>query len=473
MQIHQRLGFFLGPLFFLFLLFVPLGLDPLTSRVLAVGAWMMVWWITETFPIYITAMLPMVFFPALDILSVTETFMPYGSPIIFLFLGGFIIALAMEERQLHRRIAFGLVRFTGTKPSGIVLGFMLATAVVAMWISNTATAVMMLPIALSVIRLLEREPGIEQRVFKRFALLMMLAIAYGASIGGTMTLIGTPPNLVFAGYYLDHYGTEVTFLQWMLIGMPVGMCMLLGGFLLLSRVIFPLPTQGVPGARELFEREWKALGRMNRAERAVLLVFGFTVFVWVFSAQINALIGRPVLNNTNIAMTGGILMFVVPVNWKKGEFILDWKCTQRLPWGILILFGGGLCLAQGLEEAGIIDNVGKWVASNMNTNAFLLCTGLTVLALLMTEVMSNVALVTVLLPVVMGVSDNLGINGMYLSVPVTLAASCAFMMPISTPPNAIVYSSGHISVGQMVRAGLWMNMLAITVIVVLCQLLLG
>lgn len=433
---------------------------------------MITWWVTETFPIYITAMLPMVFFPALGVLSVRDTFAPYGSPIIFLFLGGFIIALAMEERQLHKRIAFALVRLTGTNPRGIVLGFMLATAAVAMWISNTATTVMMLPIALSVITLLSGDPCMDQRMFKRFSLLMMLSISYGSSIGGMMTLIGTPPNLVFAGYYFERYGAEVSFLQWMLIGVPIGLSVLFAGYFVLTRLVFPLSVRGVSDTGTLFEREWRALGRVSKAEGRVLVVFSLTVLVWIFSAQINVWIGSPVFNNTNIAMGGGLLMFIVPVDWKKSEFILDWKCTQRLPWGILILFGGGLCLAEGLETAGIIDSIGQWVASRFNAGPFLLCAGLTVLALLLTEVMSNVALVTVFLPVVMGISDNLGIDPMYLSVPVTLAASCAFMLPVSTPPNAIAYSSGYITVRQMVFAGFWMNILAVLIIVLMSQLLL-
>lgn len=467
----KRIGYVLGPAAFGMLLWLDIGHTPLASRVLAVAAWMLVWWVTEALPIYITAMLPMVLFPALGIMGLRETFAPYGSPIVFLFLGGFIIALAMEERRLHERIAFGLVRLTGTALHGVVLGFMVATAVVAMWISNTATAVMMLPIALSVMSVVEGRA--DEKTVKRFGLLLMLGIAYAANIGGMVTLIGTPPNIVFAGYWLDAFGEDFSFGRWLVIGIPVGVGMLLFTYLLLTRLVFPIKDARVDGLKKLFDGKWESLGRVGRAEGAVLVVFAVTVFCWVFAPQINAVIGSPMLNNTNIAIGGGLLMFTVPVSWKKGEFILDWRSTVRLPWGILILFGGGLAMASGLEQAGIILLVGEWVASSFSGSALLLCLGLTVVALFATEVMSNVALVTVLLPVVFGIAQQTGIGTAYLAIPVTLAASCAFMMPISTPPNAVVFASGQVTVGQMMRAGILINLMAIVLIVGLMQLLEG
>jgi sodium-dependent dicarboxylate transporter 2/3/5 len=468
-EIQKRIGFILGPAAFLLVLFLDMGHTPLASKVLAVASWMLIWWITEALPIFITAMLPMVFFPAMGILSLKETFVPYGSPIIFLFLGGFIIALAMEERKLHERIAFGLVRITGTNLQGVIFGFMLATALVAMWISNTATAVMMLPIAVSVIALVKEQA--DEVTFKRFSLLMMLGIAYAANIGGTITLIGTPPNLVFAGYYFEHFQTEFAFSRWLLVGIPIGVTLLFASYFLLTRLIYPIKAQRIAGVQELFDRKWASLGKMQLPEKLVLLVFSLTVFCWVFSVQINDLIGSRMLNNTNIAMAGGLLMFVVPVSWKKGEFILHWESTAKLPWGILILFGGGLSLASGLEEAGLIDLIGDWVANSFNGSAFLLCLVLTAVSLFATEVMSNVALVTVLLPVVFGIAEKSGIDATYLTIPVTLAASCAFMMPISTPPNAVVYSSGHVKVGEMMKAGIWINLLAIVIIVGLMRII--
>jgi sodium-dependent dicarboxylate transporter 2/3/5 len=469
MNTVKRAGYLLGPLAFALVLQSDVGPNPLATRVLAVAAWMLLWWVTESLPIFITAMLPMVLFPAMGIMDVRNTFIPYGSPIVFLFLGGFIIALAMEERKLHERIAFGLVRLTGTDLRGVIFGFMVATAMVAMWISNTATAVMMLPIGLSVIKLVEQQA--DRLTASRFSLLMLLGIAYGANIGGTITLIGTPPNLVFAGYYFEAFGEEFSFARWLKVGVPVGVGLLLSTYFVLSRWVFPLKIRRVEGIHELFEAKWKALGPVMLAEKMVLAVFLLTVFCWVFSAQINDAIGAQVLNNTNIAMGGGLLMFLLPLNWERGEFLLDWKSTQRLPWGILILFGGGLALANGLEQSGIILLVGQWVAAHAGASPFLLCVALTLVALFSTEVMSNVALVTVLLPVVFGIAESTGMDVTYLAIPVTLAASCAFMMPISTPPNAVVFASGHIKVGQMMRAGIWVNLLSALIIVAVIQLL--
>jgi sodium-dependent dicarboxylate transporter 2/3/5 len=432
---------------------------------------MLVWWILEVFPIFITALLPMVFFPALGILSVTETFMPYASPIIFLFLGGFIIALAMEERRLHERISFGLIRLTGTKPQQIVMGFMIATALVAMWISNTATAVMLLPIALSVSRLME-EQSTDQALLSRFRLVLMLGIAYAANIGGTMTLIGTPPNLVFAGYYFETFGTDFAFSRWFIFGIPTGATLLFITYHLLTKIIYPIKGPEIDGVKELIQDKWQALGKMNRPEKAVLGVFALTVFLWVFAQPLNEIIGLRVFNNTNVAMLGGILMFVTPVNFKESEFILDWKSTVKLPWGILLLFGGGLTLAKGLDTAGIIQIIGDYIAHNLALSPLLLIVALTAFAIFATEIMSNVALVTVLLPVVIGIGQSTGVDPLLLAIPVTLAASCAFLMPISTPPNAVVYSSGFVSVKEMMRVGIWLNLISIAVIVGVVMLVL-
>ena len=433
---------------------------------------MLIWWILEVFPIFITALLPMVFFPALEILNLQETFMPYGSPIVFLFLGGFIIALAMEERRLHERISYGLIRLTGTKPRQIILGFMIATALVAMWISNKATAVMLLPIALSVSKLLGEQSKDEQ-LLQRFRLLLMLGIAYAANIGGTMTLIGTPPNLVFAGYYYETFGVDFPFSRWFIFGLPTGGILLFLTYQLLTRILYPIGGSEIEGVKELIQKKWKEMGRISRAEGSVLVVFTITVLLWVFAQPLNDLMGVRALNNTNIAMFGGVAMFVVPVNWSEGEFILDWKSTVKLPWGILILFGGGLTMAKGLETAGIIQSIGEFFANNTDLSPFALVLLLTTFAVFATELMSNVALVTVLLPVVIGIGKSTNVDPLLLAIPVTLAASCAFMMPISTPPNAVVYSSGYVSVKQMMRAGFWLNIISIAVITLICYLILG
>lgn len=469
MDIHKRIGLVLGPLmFFVFLLF-DLGLESEKAKVLAVSSWMIIWWVLEVFPIYTTAMLPMVFFPSLGIMSIKETFTPYASPIVFLFLGGFIIALAMEERNLHKRLAYSLIRLTGTRPKGILLGFMASTALVAMWISNTATAVMMLPIGVSVITLVNDQSK-DEVLNKRFALLLMLVIAYAANIGGTMTLIGTPPNLVFAGFYFEEIGSEFSFARWMLIGIPIGLSMLVAGYVLLTKWIYPITNKPIEGAKELFDQRWKSLGKMTTAEKLVMMVFGLTVFCWIMLEPINNWIGQKALSNTVIAMAGGLLMFFVPVNLKNGEFILHWESTVRLPWGIIILFGGGLTMAAGLESAGIINDIAQWVSGSLSADPLVLVISLTLLSIFLTEIMSNVALVTVLLPVVFKIAAQTGVDPLILTIPVTFAASCAFMMPISTPPNAIVYSSGQISIAQMLRAGVWMNLAAAIIIILITWL---
>lgn len=428
-----------------------------------IALWMMLWWITEVVPIYVTALLPMILFPSLGLFSLKETFAPYANPIIFLFMGGFIIALAMEKCKLHIRIALNLIKITGTKPTGIILGFSLATAFLSMWISNTATTVMMLPIAMSVMELLKQKD--HSKEYKKFGLALMLSIAYAANIGGTMTLIGTPPNVVFAGFMLDRYQIEVGFGEWMLIGVPFGLTLLAITYFLLTKVIINIQLPKIEGAKSLITNELSGLGKMKRAEKMVLAIFILTASLWMFKSQINSIVfGTNMLSNTSIAMLGGLLMFCLPVRLSSGEFILKWKAMKDLPWGILLLFGGGLSLAGGLESVGAIDLIGNYVANNLNTSVWVLVIGLATLSLFATEIMSNVALVTVLLPVVMGVGDQMGVSPFELAIPVTLAASCAFMMPISTPPNAVVYSSGQVKVGQMMRVGIVINLVTIVIL---------
>lgn len=378
-------------------------------------------------------------------------------------MGGFIIALAMEKRKLHLRIALNLIRITGTKPTGIILGFSLATAFLSMWISNTATAVMMLPIAMSVMQLLKQKD--ETKEYKKFGLALMLSIAYAANIGGTMTLIGTPPNVVFAGFLLERYQIEIGFGEWMLVGVPFGLLMLSLTYFLLTKVMIKIKLPKIEGAKQLISSELAELGKMQRAEKMVLFVFVLTAFLWMFKSQVNTLVfGSSVLNNTSIAMLGGLLMFCIPVNLNTGEFLLNWKTMKDLPWGILLLFGGGLSMAAALESVGAIDIIGNYVAENLSVSLFALVIGLATLSVFSTEIMSNVALVTVLLPVVFGIGDKLGVNPYELSIPVVLAASCAFMMPISTPPNAVVYSSGQIKVKEMMRVGFVLNVATILIL---------
>jgi sodium-dependent dicarboxylate transporter 2/3/5 len=375
----RQVGFILGPLLFVILLLtLPADfISPGANKVLALGAWMIVWWISEAVPIPVTALLPLVSFPALGVMSMRDAAAPYANPIIFLFLGGFIIALALEKHRLHERIALNLIRVTGTSGNGIILGFMISTGFISMWISNTATAMMMLPIALSVINLLKSNEDIKPHELpqreRNFAIGLLLMVGYSATLGGLATIIGTPPNVVFAGLLDEFYHQKLDFGKWMIIGVPVAVLLLLSTYLIITRILFPNNLKNVKGTDELIESKLLELGPISKEEKRVLIIFALTSFFWIFQQLFNTYIfKRELLNDTNIAMTGGLLMFVVPSNFQKHVFLLDWKDTWNLQWGILFLFGGGLCLADGLENTGIIQLVGKWLAGQSTYNAWLI-----------------------------------------------------------------------------------------------------
>lgn len=462
----QIVSFILGPaLFAACLIFIPHDfISPGAYRVIGVAAWMITWWVTEAVPIPITAMLPLVLFPFLGVMKMSEAASPYANPIIFLFMGGFLIAMALEKHRLHERIALNIIRITGTSGNGIILGFMLATGFLSMWISNTATAMMMLPIALSVINLL-KAPG-ENGMTKgerNFALGLMLMVGYAASLGGLATIIGTPPNAVFAGLLDEFYGTKLQFGKWMLVGVPVAITLLLSTHLIITRILFPNGLRQVHGSEQLITEKLRDLGPLRTGEKRVLIIFALTSLCWILQQPLNLLVGRDMLNDTNIAMSGGMLMFIVPVNLRQMEFLLDWKDTAKLSWGILFLFGGGLCLAEGLENAGIIQLLGKWIAGQSSFGGWLVFV-LIISGVLLSEIMSNVALVQIFVPVVFGIADGLGVNPVLLAMPVTLSASIGFMFPIATPPNAIVFSSGYIRMKDMVRAGVLLDLVSIVII---------
>lgn len=461
-------GLIAGPLLFIVIMLLGRTTDHYDIyKVLAIATWMIIWWMTESAPIAVTALLPMVLIPYTRVATIGEASAPYASPIIFLFMGGFIIALGLEKYNLHERVALNIIKLTGTSGDRIILGFMLATAALSMWISNTATAVMMLPIASSVVKLLTKSDGSAKlnTSQKRFALGLMLCIAYSANIGGTMTLIGTPPNVVMAGNMDKLLNIQMSFAQWLALGIPIGLLLLFATYLLITKLLFVNNLDSVEGSDALIEERLNALGKISSQERSVIFVFAITATLWILNGQINSMVGYKLLSNTTTAMSGGILMFLVPSNWKKYEFLLNWDDTKKLPWGILILFGGGMCLAVGMEKVGIIKLVGDFVAAQSDLNIIILIAIVTTIVLLLTEVMSNVALITIFLPVIIGISQSLDIQPLLLVIPATIASSCAFMMPISTPPNAIVFASGHIKIKEMVKAGILLNIIAITILV--------
>lgn len=469
MHQSKTLGLFAGPLLFLILANLPFELiSPKGDPVLAVAVWMVTWWITEAVSISVTALLPLLLFPLLKIMDIDAVGANYGSPIIFLFFGGFVLALALEKVNLHRRIALNIIKLTGTSPNKVVLGFMIATAALSMWISNTATAVLMLPIALSVIRLLVNDADGFTKSDQNFALSVMLGIAIAANVGGIATVIGTPPNSVMIGLLENEYDIEISFLKWMVIGVPFSALMLAISYLVLVRWMYPSRQLKFTASRELIQKELHQLGPMKGKEKMVLVIFAITVFLWIFRTVINELVPAIKLNDTMISMAAAIAMFTLPYNLKKRDFIIGWNDTEKLAWGILILFGGGLALAEGMSVSGIVDLVANAIAAS-DITIFFTAALLILLMLFMTELMSNVALVAVLAPVVAGIAIGLELPIVHLLIPVTIASSCAFMLPMATPPNAIVFASGYIKVHEMARVGLVLNLIAVVLLVLMFQ----
>ncbi len=465
----KHIGLLLGPILFFLIFALPFELISETGdKVIAVAVWMLTWWITEAVSISVTALLPLLLFPLLKILPIAEVGANYGSPIVFLFFGGFVMALALEKVNLHKRIALNIIRLTGTTPNKVVLGFMIATAVLSMWISNTASTVVMLPIALSVINLLINDEDGFTKNDQNFALSVMLGIAFSANAGGIATVIGTPPNSVLIGLLENEYNIQISFLKWMTLGLPFSIVMIAIIYLVLVKWMFPNKDLKFNASKEVIQVELKKLGPISGKEKMVLAIFGVTVFLWIFRTLINTVFPNLGLSDTMISIFAAISLFAIPYNIKKGDFIIHWKDTSKLAWGILILFGGGLALAKGMSVSGIVDLVADAIASS-EISILLTASLLILLMLFMTELMSNVALVAVLAPVVAGIAIGLEIPILYLLIPVTMASSCAFMLPMATPPNAIVFASGYIKVHEMARVGIILNLISVALLVVLFQ----
>ena len=463
----KQIGLLLGPSFFIILQFLTLdGLSSQATTVIALAAWMICWWITEAVSISVTALLPLVVFPLFDIMSMNEVGANYGSSIVFLFFGGFVLALALEKVNLHKRIALTIIHKTGTTPNRVILGFMIATAFMSMWISNTASTVVMLPIALSVIQLLVKSDGVFTKEERYFSLSVMLGIAFSANAGGIATVIGTPPNSVLIGLLENEYNMEISFLKWMIIGLPFSATMIGIIYLVLTRWMFPNKGIEFASSNALIAQKLSDLGPTSQQEKHVLRIFALTVFLWVFRTLINSFFPSLGLSDTMISVGCAIALFSIPHQFKKGVFILKWEDTSRLAWGILILFGGGLALAKGMSTTGIVALITDGIA-NANLNVLLTVSLLILLMLFMTELMSNVALVAVLAPVVAGIAIGLEIPVLYLLIPVTMASSCAFMLPMATPPNAIVFASGYVKVVQMARVGIFINLIAVALLILM------
>ncbi|WP_156165960.1 DASS family sodium-coupled anion symporter [Spongiibacter sp. IMCC21906] len=444
----------LGPLVFsvTLLLPAPAGLADPAWRVAGMGLWMAVWWASEAIPIPATALLPLILCPLLGIADLTEVAPAYAHPIIFLFFGGFVLGIAMQRWNLHRRIALFILKRSGGEARAQIAGFMLATAFLSMWVSNTATSVMMLPIALSV---LAYHSG-NSRQANNFRKTLLLAVAYSASIGGMATLIGTPPNALLAAYIKDSHGIEIGFAQWMLVGLPISLCLLVFVWWWLCRG--PLPTLKAQGSDQLFNTELSDMGSISKAEQRVLTVFLLTATAWILRPLLSQYL--PGLNDTVIAIIAAVAFFILP-SGIKGKRLLTWGDLQSLPWGVLILFGGGLALAAVIKSSGLAE----WIAQSLDLLAVMpmlfIILGLVAVIVFLTELSSNTATTAAFLPLMGALAVAQGHSPLLYAVPVALAASCAFMMPVATPPNAVVFSSGQVSIKDMVRAGLMINLFAI------------
>jgi solute carrier family 13 (sodium-dependent dicarboxylate transporter), member 2/3/5 len=473
----QWAGLVAGPVLavLVYRLLIDAGSQPLGSdgrAVAALAVWMAVWWLTEAVHVSVTALLPIAVLPLTGGQEVAEATAPYANPLIFLFLGGFVLALSMQRWGLDERIALLTIRLVGERPAQLVGGFMVATAVMSMWVSNTATVAMLLPIALSVAALVDRlhdDGPAGQQLGDRFVVCLLLGIAYAASIGGLGTLIGTPPNLFVASYLRETLGVDISFVEWMAFGVPLVMVFLPLAWLLLTRLLFRLPTDPIVGAQDFARTRTQALGAPSRGEWATFVVFCLTASAWVFRpllVELEVFGVQPLagLTDTGIAVVAALALFVVPVDVHARTFVMEWRTAQRLPWGVLLLFGGGLSLAHAIETTGVGEWIGRGVAEVGPWPVIALVALTTLVVVGLTELTSNTATTAAFVPVVAGVAPALGMDPVLLVVPVALAASAAFMMPVATPPNAIVFGSGRLPLPSMLRAGLWLNLLTVVLV---------
>jgi solute carrier family 13 (sodium-dependent dicarboxylate transporter), member 2/3/5 len=442
----------------------PAGLAVEGWRVACVAVMMAALWISEAIPIPATALLPLVLLPLAGVTTVEDAAAPYANPVIYLFMGGFLLSLSMQRWGLHRRIALGILGRVGSRPRSILAGFMLASALLSMWISNAATTLMMLPIALSISQLLKQ---VDEKAVAQFAPPLMLALAYASSIGGLGTPIGTPPNAFLVGHMQKEFGIELSFAQFMLMGVPLMLVALPLVYWLLTRVCFKVPSLEVAGAQETILREKSQLGRMSRGEAITAVVFASAALLWVVRpllAKALPVFGQ--LGDAGVAMLAGLLLFILPVNWRRGEFVMNWEHGKRVPWDVLILFGGGLTLARQIETTGLADWLGAQASPLAALPIWLTVLTVCLVITFLTELTSNTATAAALVPVAASLSVGMGHSPLLLALPVCLSASCAFMLPVATPPNAVVFGSGMVNLNQMARTGFWLNLIMVVVLTV-------
>jgi len=462
----KKIGLLLGPLLFILirLFFNPDGLSDEANAVLASTLWIAVWWITEAIPIAVTSLLPIILFPLSGALPLAETSSSFGHRYVFLYMGGFILALAIEKWNLHKRIALNIIKLIGTDVKKIILGFMLATAFLSMWISNTATAVMMLPIGIAIIKQMKDLKSIPDQENLMFGKALMLSIAFSASIGGIATLIGTPPNLVFAGIIQELYGIEISFLKWIIFGLPISIILLTISWIYLTRVAFKFSQINFDVGMVEIKKQLTELGEIRYEEKIVLVVFVITGAAWI-SRTFFLNLFLPSLDDSMIALMSGISLFLLSTGKKNNdEKIMHWEDAVKLPWGILLLFGGGLAIAAGFQSSGLAS----WIAENFTQlsgfSLFIILLVVIAAVNFLTEITSNIATTAMLLPILAPTALILGVHPYILMVGATLSASCAFMLPVATPPNAVVFGSNYLKISDMVRVGILMNIISIIII---------
>jgi len=487
---RQQIGMLLGPsTFVVVLLFHPFAIPPSANAALASTLWIAIWWVTEAIPIPATSLLPIVLFPLTGVVDAAAATAPYADPVVFLLLGGFLLALGIERWGLHRRIALTVVSFVGMEPDRLLLGFMVATAFLSMWISNSATAMLMVPIGTAVIVALgtidehEQPPtersdedelvadlrmDPEDRPVTDFGLALMLGIAYSASIGGVATLIGSPPNAVFAGVAESRLDVQISFLDWLVFAGPLALIFLFVTWLFLVLLLRPeIPLD--QGAERIIQNQRELLGPISRGERRVLAVFVLVAAGWLLRPFVLQPL-FPAITDTIIAITGGVLLFVVPVQYKNREFLLSWEDATRVPWGVLLLLGAGFSLANGFQESGLDTVIAQGLASLAGIPLIALLLLVATVVIFLTEVTSNTATATVFMPIMISLGLTVSVSPLSLMATAALAASFAFMLPVATPPNAVVFGSGYVTIPQMSRVGFWLNLLGIVALVVLTYL---
>ncbi len=461
----------------LFYFLNPFSLAPKAVAVLSIAFAMIAWWVLEAAPLAVVALVPIVVFPMLGIASVKEVTKSYSDSTIFLFMGGFFIALAIEKWNLHKRIALNIINLTGTNGDRIILGFILATCFLSLWLSNTATTMMMLPIAGSVIHVITKHHNPDGNI-KNFSLVLMLSIAYASNFA-LGTIIGTPPNVAYVAHISERFDYTIGFTDWMLVFMPLTIVMIFSLYWVMVKWLYPNRITHSTEGKAYIVSELKGLGKMSLPEKRVLIVFCTTVFFWVTKDLINEFQKTIVLDDAMIAMAGGLSLFIISSGlptFKKEEAednnrLLEWADTSKMAWGILMMFGGGIALAKALEDANLLQQLGSYIASFSSSNMLLMILVVTTLSVFLSEVMSNIAQVIVLAPVISSVAIALNMDPLSLGIPMTLGASVASMLPMGTPPNAIVFASGHVKIKDMMKTGFVLNIVCIIIITLFCWLL--